>query len=87
MIKGVQVKDLERGKVYKIVYKIPTVHRYARVSVMSFMAPAPEGGSLPRESLLFNARPAAGTQEMAIDWIVSIEEVPADTKRYCDRRA
>jgi hypothetical protein len=37
------------------------------------------------DALLFDARPAAGTQSMPCRWIARVEEVPADTPAHINR--
>jgi hypothetical protein len=77
------VSELKEGHRYLVTHKSETQH-YARTSVMDFMA---EGAGVNDRSVLFSARPNAGTQAMPREWIVAIQEVPMATPIHLNRDA
>jgi hypothetical protein len=66
---------------YRIRYRIEGVHRKDREAVMSFMFVDDTG------RLVFDARPAWGTQELDPLWIKDSVEVPQSTPAVVDRQA
>jgi hypothetical protein len=70
---------LTTGKVYRVQYKSATQRR-VREAVMVFLSHSPRSNSTQ-----WSARPAAGTQELPDEWVLRLEEVPTDTKRYMNR--
>lgn len=73
------------GRRYKVVYMIPGVQRYARASVMDFLARQKRQDM--DDLFIFSARPEAGTQEIDADWIQRIETVPPNTPISLNGRA
>jgi hypothetical protein len=65
------VAPLEPGRRYLLRYRGETQRR-DRTAVMVYLG---EDG----DRLLFDARPAAGTQRLPRTWVHSVEPVPADT--------
>jgi hypothetical protein len=61
------------GTKYKVRHRSEQQRR-TRESVMTYL-----GGTS------WNARPAAGTQELPASWIISAERVPAITVHYVNR--
>jgi hypothetical protein len=77
------IRQLERGKRYRVRYRIPGVQFYDRESVLVYLWPASTGTG----ELEWSARPAAGTQSLDPRWIKSIELVDGDVACYVARRA
>jgi hypothetical protein len=65
------------GQRYQVRYRSGSQRR-DRIAVMVYLG---EDG----ESLLFDARPAAGTQRMPRPWLRAVEPVPADTAAHINR--
>jgi hypothetical protein len=68
---------MAQGHRYRVRYRSASQGR-DRTAVMVYLD---EDG----DWLLFDARPAAGTQRMPRAWIQAVEPVPADTPTYIDR--
>lgn len=72
---GVKYDDLMVGQRYRIIYR-SDAHRVDRVAVMDYMGSMRVNWGLrgsPDDTLVFSARPIAGTQNMPMEWIKSIE--------------
>jgi hypothetical protein len=67
------------GGRYRLRYRSETQRR-DRTAVMVYLG---EDG----DQLLFDARPAAGTQRMPRVWVLGVEPVPANTAAYINRVA
>ena len=70
---------MTQGHRYRVRYRSGSQRR-DRTAVMVYLGT--DGGWL-----LFDARPAAGTQRMPNTWIRAVEPVPADTPAHINRLA
>jgi hypothetical protein len=59
----------QEGNVYRMQIVIPGVYRRPRERVLTYLGKDAYG------ELVWNARPAAGTQRLNVDWIVSAEDL------------
>jgi hypothetical protein len=76
---------MEAGRKYRITYRIPGVHQVQRAGVVMFLSETRDG--LNRVVHVLSGRPEFGTTEIRDDWITQpVEEVPADTACYMDRK-
>jgi hypothetical protein len=71
--------SMELGERYRVRYRSETQRR-DRTAVMVYLG---EDG----DRLLFDARPAAGTQRLPCAWVRRVEPVAADTPAYINRVA
>jgi len=71
------VPPMTRGHRYRVRYRSATQRR-DRTAVMVYLG-------ADGDCLLFDARPAAGTQHMPHAWVRAIEPVPADTPAHLNR--
>jgi len=67
------------GERYRLRYRSETQHR-DRTAVMVYLG-------ADGDQLLFDARPAAGTQRIPSIWVLGVEPVPANTPAYLNRVA
>lgn len=74
------VSRFQQGAKYRIQYQIPGLHRATREAVMRFTCTRDGGGTL-----VFDARPNAGTQEVRPDWVKAVWRVDPNTHTYVDR--
>lgn len=70
--------DLVVGRKYLIHHK-SAAQRYVRQSIMTYLGLSDSG------HLLWDARPAAGTQEMPTSWLTSVGEVDASVPHFINR--
>ena len=71
------VASMRAGCRYRVRYRSGTQRR-DRTAVMVYLG-------ADGDALLFDARPAAGTQRMPRGWVRHIEPVPADTPAHINR--
>jgi hypothetical protein len=69
--------SLVRGQRYRLRYRSETQRR-DRTAVMVYLG-------ADGDQLLFDARPAAGTQRMPRAWLRAVEPVPADTPAHINK--
>lgn len=72
------VQELIAGHKYLIRHRAEG-QRYDRTSVMRYLGEA-------RRDYIFDSRPVFGNVRLSKSWVISVEEVPAETPIYCNRR-
>lgn len=74
----IMLHDLTKGAWYRIVWQSPN-HKYPHEAKMIYL-----GLRYDFNSLVFSARPVAGTQMLPIAWILKMEPCKAPKAPYLD---